>query len=700
MNIGNILIAASRKIATANKLLLRGDFMAIKWKSLALVKRIISAISSNPYKPPIAWKIFENQPISRDLPLISVVIPCYNYGEFVHDAIGSIQTQTLKDIEIIVVDGGSTDSRTLEVLRSIDLPNVTIFFRKGRHYVGDNRNYGIAQAKGRYICCLDADDTIEPTYLEKSLFLIQSRGYDVVSTGINLMGTTSGSVGTLEFPDLSDLKVSNYVYTCAVFKKELWASVGGYFDVGIGPNHVAEDWDFWVKLAASGARFRNIVGEHLFNYRTHQKGSLSTTNVPTLVHQRNSILQRNRHVITKKSLANSAIQKAKKLRAEPDLMPITLRMKGGNIVGIKTIFLLVPFLMVGGAERLLSGLVAALTSNGWRVVVVATEIFNGKFGSSKKWFEKSTTEVYELPNFLSQDEYLDYFDYLMLSRSPHFILNAGSNFFYNNTEVFRKKYSETIFADILFNLVGHVAAHLKNRDFFDLALCESDEVFEWYLKNEWPVSKIKKLLSGVDLEALAPLVNKSILTNLSIAANDFVVGFSGRLSIEKAPDIFLEIAKLSDSTNLHFIMTGAGPMELDLVSKISHFSPNIKFTFLGLVDNISDYVASYDVLVLPSRADGRPLVVMEALASGVPVIATNVGALPELVVDGVNGYIIPDLDPINFYKKIKLLANSKELHFKMKKNSRIFAEQNFDAKKAYKGYELALLEAEVAHTSN
>ena len=121
--------------------------------------------------------------LTQDQPLVSVIIHCFNYGNYIIDAVESILAQTLKNVEIIVVEGGSTDVATVETVRGILRPRTTVLFREGRHLVGDNRNYGIAKAKGRYICCLDADDTLDPTYLEKAVFHLETYGYDIVFNG-------------------------------------------------------------------------------------------------------------------------------------------------------------------------------------------------------------------------------------------------------------------------------------------------------------------------------------------------------------------------------------------------------------------------------------------------------------------------------------------------------------------------------------
>ncbi|HCD05441.1 MAG TPA: hypothetical protein DEQ60_08975, partial [Methylophaga sp.] len=175
--------------------------------------------------------------LNTNQPLVSVVIPCFNYGDYIEDAIKSILAQTLQDVEIIVIDGGSTDNSTRKKLKQLNYPKTQIVLREGRHLVGDNRNYGINIARGRYICCLDADDTLSPTYLEKAVFLLETYGYDCISTAINFIGERKGQIGIIEQPNLRSMEQGNHIHTCAVYRRFFWEHVGGFYDTGLGAEH-------------------------------------------------------------------------------------------------------------------------------------------------------------------------------------------------------------------------------------------------------------------------------------------------------------------------------------------------------------------------------------------------------------------------------------------------------------------------------
>jgi glycosyltransferase involved in cell wall biosynthesis len=640
---------------------------------------------------------FPVAPLQPGQPLVSVVIPCFNYGRFVIEALDSVLHQTLTDIEVIVVDGGSDDEDTLKVLRDLERPRTRVVFREGRHLVGDNRNFGIAQARGRYICCLDADDTLEPTYLEKAVFLLEMYGYDVVSTAIRFAGARSGTVGVLPAPDLRAMVRGNHVYTCAVFRRLLWTYSGGFFDFGTGREYVFEDWDFWVRLAALGARIRSIDGEPLFNYRVHDGVSLSSTpDLMPLRQQREAIERRNRALLTDAAYRSSSTQRRRRLRASSTETALTHAMARTSAESHRsTLLLAMPFTIVGGAERLLSQLCGYLTRHGWRVIVVTTLPQDACHGDSIAWFQEHTAEVYALPRFLQPAEWLDFVEHLMISRKPDCLLTAGSAFFSRSLPGLARRYPKMALVDLLFNTGVHADSHLINKDHYTLALAENADVRRWLIAAGWQDDRVRTVISGVDLDAHHPEPRPAdLVETLSIDPADLVVGFSGRLSQEKAPEVFLEIARLCQATpNLRFVMTGAGPMEGTIAHQAAKLPPTVRLDYLGLVDEVAPYLALYDVLVLPSRQDGRPLIVMEALASGLPVVASRLGGIPEMIVEGQNGYLCTPADAAEFAACLRGLAQDRRLLARLKQGARASAESHLSMEGAFASYESALREA-------
>ena len=190
-------------------------------------------------RPPTPAVALQAEAWPADVPLASVVVVCFNYGRFVDEALSSVLAQTaVGHCEILVVDGGSDDPETIAKMRELandPPPRTRVLLREdGRHLIGDNRNFGIARARGRYMMCLDADDLLDPRYLEIALYLLERRGYDAVSTATLCFGSANGYFDLMESPDLSDMLRANHLTTVAVLRRELWERAGGYHDVGLG----------------------------------------------------------------------------------------------------------------------------------------------------------------------------------------------------------------------------------------------------------------------------------------------------------------------------------------------------------------------------------------------------------------------------------------------------------------------------------
>ena len=103
----------------------------------------------------------------KEIPKVSVIVPVYNTGEYVEIAINSIIGQTLRDIEILVINDGSTD-KSPEIINKLSLQDNRIkVFSQDNQGLSCSRNAGILQAEGEYLYFMDSDDYLEPDALER-----------------------------------------------------------------------------------------------------------------------------------------------------------------------------------------------------------------------------------------------------------------------------------------------------------------------------------------------------------------------------------------------------------------------------------------------------------------------------------------------------------------------------------------------------
>lgn len=158
-------------------------------------------------------------------------------------------------------------------------------------------------------------------------------------------------------------------------------------------------------------------------------------------------------------------------------------------------------------------------------------------------------------------------------------------------------------------------------------------------------------------------VNLRLQTGCSLDTH--IVCFSGRIVQEKGLDLFLQAIShvLERLPNTKFWVIGDGELRLEMVSLVAKLGINRSVTFWGWRDDNSVLMGCVDLVVVPSRREGFGKVVLEALMFGKPVIATNVGGLPELVKHEKNGLLVPPEEPKSIADAIvKLLVQKDKMH--------------------------------------
>lgn len=195
------------------------------------------------------------------MPKVSVVIPCYNHGEFLKETLDSLTAQTYSDFEVIIVNDGSTDTATIAVLNNVDVPWVRVIHTVNKG-VSAARNRGISEAVGDYILPLDADDKVGTTYLELAVNLLDNNP-EVAAVYFDRV-LFDEREGTAPLPDYNpvSLLTENCIYA-ALFRKTDWKSVGGFCEKMV---YGWEDWDFWISLSSLRKKFVKIP-RPLFFYR-------------------------------------------------------------------------------------------------------------------------------------------------------------------------------------------------------------------------------------------------------------------------------------------------------------------------------------------------------------------------------------------------------------------------------------------------
>ncbi len=203
---------------------------------------------------------------NTSLPKVSVIMPAYNSEQFIEEAIRSVLEQTERNLELIVIDDGSSDS-TCEIIENLAKTDSRIRFLKNPKNIGcaDTRNRGFAECRGEYIALLDSDDVWYPDKLEKQLELAEKSGADIVYCSYAIVDETGKQI------------CSDYIVPCQTdFKKMLLENVIGCSTVLMRKSSLGdhtfdksfyhEDFVLWLRLLKEGKKARGI-SEILVNYR-------------------------------------------------------------------------------------------------------------------------------------------------------------------------------------------------------------------------------------------------------------------------------------------------------------------------------------------------------------------------------------------------------------------------------------------------
>lgn len=156
--------------------------------------------------------------------------------------------------------------------------------------------------------------------------------------------------------------------------------------------------------------------------------------------------------------------------------------------------------------------------------------------------------------------------------------------------------------------------------------------------------------------------SRALTEGLGLAADAPLVGFVGRLSPEKAPDLFVRMAAQLSVTHprVAFVVIGDGPMRKRLEDDAHALDIASRLHFLGERHDVPALLPSLAVLVVPSHAEGMPLALMEGMAAGLPVVATSVGGMPELVQPGETGMLVGAGDAGNLAIAVAALLDDPE----------------------------------------
>ncbi|MGF6766213.1 exopolysaccharide biosynthesis predicted pyruvyl transferase EpsI/glycosyltransferase involved in cell wall biosynthesis [Paraburkholderia sp. GAS33] len=205
---------------------------------------------------------------------VTVIVPLYNYEQYVEEALNSVATQTLDDIDLIIVDDASTDASltvaTEWVKSNKDRFNRLFVLRNRKNSkLGPTRNVGFDAAETPYVLTLDADNKLYPHCAEQCLDVIKRTGAAYIYPKICAFGDADYVMGESPYDPVRFIG-GNYIDAMALISKGVWSGVGGYESVPYG----WEDYEFWCKIAELGLIGVSAGEKILAGYRVHKSSML------------------------------------------------------------------------------------------------------------------------------------------------------------------------------------------------------------------------------------------------------------------------------------------------------------------------------------------------------------------------------------------------------------------------------------------
>lgn len=620
--------------------------------------------------------IISNSRYPDSKPLVSVVIPYYNAGATIEETLVSLENQTFRRFEVILVNDGSSLQQSVDKLLVLKLNGIKLKIINQRNQgVAAARNKGIINAKGKYIVCLDSDDILDQTYLEKCLLILETNpNVNLVSSDMKLFGVRNLVYRQGEYQPL-ELLNNNMVLTAAMFNKDCWDKVGGYKS-----NLGYEDWEFWINLAENGY-FGKRIPEPLFNYRT----AISSRYIDDQKNHKNNITRI-------KTLHQGFTNKVKKILRR-DKFDIKLISSDSLFVNLDkqssfkqlenklpNVLIAMSWMTFGGAETLVYNFCSEIN-----------ELYNLHFitgvKSENEWeykFREISPFIYHLANLFNDDLYLEFISNYIKIHNIDILHIVHTDFIFKSLPEIKRRHPNLIVIVTMFNdrVPHYFMPSIELKDNIDIYTSDNLSTSNHYKKELNENKLVKTIPNGIDcFDVFNPeIFNRKLeREQLEIQKNDIAVFFVGRLSIEKNPIVYLDVAKRiinSNISNVKFFMIGDGPMRPSVEKQIKNIKSD-RLKYLGYQTNIARYLSAADIFVLPSSIEGFPMSILEAMAMKVAVIASDVGAVSDVITNENDGFIVKPGSVNEIVENIIKLNNDKELLNSIKANARLKVEEKY-----------------------
>ena len=585
---------------------------------------------------------------SNENPVISVIMPFYNDKKYIRQSVYSVLNQTYPYFELLIIDDGSKDKESLEILKEIaKLDDRIKVFHKENEGLAATRDYGASKVLDsvKYLFFLDSDDLIEPTYLECAYWTLETNP-EASWAYTDSVGFEGDQYTWNKWFDSGKMKKQNDLVATSMIRRKDFEEVNGY---ELREKAVNEDWNFWLKMIAKG-KFPVRMSFYGFWYRRKvHSGELNkaTNNKKRAM----EIINSTARTIKKKVKAIQYPVQNYNWDIIPDKIDGIVApkkiIKGKKI----NILMIIPWMTTGGADKFNIDFLKGLDKDKYDVTVITTE---SQVNNYRQEFEKYAI-VYDLTTFIDRKYWLAFVNYIIQKNNINFIFNTNSRYGYSVLPYLKGKYPEIPIIDYIHMEEWYNRNGGYSRDssvmpsILDRTLVcnkNSENILVDYFERER--DELKTVYIGVDEKEYDPSKiseseREKILEKYEINKNGrFIISYICRIAEQKRPHLLMQIARrLKDNRDdFLIVVAGDGYMLNDIKKEAKKYNLTDYIKFIGNTTNTKEIYAISDLTINCSIKEGLALTSYESLSMGVPVISADVGGQKELINEDV-GIIVP-----------------------------------------------------------
>lgn len=594
-------------------------------------------------------EIVKNKSINDGKPLISIITGYYNCKEYIKQTAYSVINQTFPYWEWIIVDDGSTQEGTDEILKEISNldERIKVYHEKNRGRILV-RDFAISKAKCDLIYILDSDDVLDRTFLECSYWSLRT------NPKASWVYSDLANFDKQEFLwkkvfDFETEKKENIIPIGSLIKKQAILDVGGF---GVVDDDVHEDWHMWLRMLEKGY-FPIRMNYYGFWYRKREGSILQSINNDKKrdEHAREVIAKQAKRLKEKVY----AIQFPTTTNSNYDSYPYVFDWdrKPINIKGEKIRLLFIfPWCKVGGADKFNLDLISRLDRNKFDITIITTET------SDYVWRQKFEQygEFFDLTTFLHRKDWPAFIHYLMKSRNIDIVMQSNSYFGFYAIPWLKSEFPEVVFTDYLHSENWSWRNGEYPRDstaidsFLDRTYTCTKVLRDSMKKNMGrTIDNVKTVYIGVDEkefdeEKVKIEDNKDLAKRLDKIKNKKAILFLCRISEEKRPIFILNVLRkiLEKDKDVVLLVVGDGPQLNEMKNMANKLQISENVIFFGMQSNVKPFYKIADVSVICSLVEGLTITTYESLAMGTPVVTADVGGQKELV-DETCGRVVENM---------------------------------------------------------